>query len=136
VYTLFFMPHCEQFLYEAVLAASIRHGGLAHTAILGNSFAEYEERAALLRSTSTRDGDASCLSQLQPYIKGSPRTLNHSMALQCAPLTAHAAAEFPVLCGRDFPVSAFNSLSLHALAVSNANAFMEEDAKKQVSDDT
>jgi hypothetical protein len=72
-HTLFFMPHCEQFLYEAVLAASLRGSGLAHAAILGNSFAEYEERAALLRSAS--DPDASCLSRLQPYIQGAPRTL-------------------------------------------------------------
>jgi hypothetical protein len=71
-HTLFFMPHCEQFLYEAVLAASLRGSGLAHAAILGNSFAEYEERAALLRSAS--DPDASCLSRLQPYIQGAPRT--------------------------------------------------------------
>jgi hypothetical protein len=41
---LFYMPHCDRALYEAVLAANWPDGGLSRVSVLGNSFAAYAER--------------------------------------------------------------------------------------------
>jgi hypothetical protein len=38
------MPHCEAFLYDAVLAANWTADALRRTAVLGNAFEQYAER--------------------------------------------------------------------------------------------
>jgi hypothetical protein len=70
-HALFFMPHCEQFLYDAVLAANVANGALPRTAILGNSFAEYAERVSLQVTGSANA--ASLLVRLQAYTTGAAR---------------------------------------------------------------
>jgi hypothetical protein len=65
------MPHCEQFLYDAVLAANVANGALQRTAILGNSFAEYAERVSLRVAGSANA--ASWLARLQAYTTGAAR---------------------------------------------------------------
>ena len=67
--TLYYMPHCEQFLYDGVLAACVRLRALHRVALLGNSFAEYAEREDL-RPADQRKRDASALLQLQPFVTG------------------------------------------------------------------
>lgn len=65
------MPHCEEFLYDAVLAANAARGALVHMAVLGNSFAEYAERTSVRLS-----GAPSCASwvlRLQPLVTGATR---------------------------------------------------------------
>ena len=68
-HTLYYMPHCEQFLYDGVLDACARAGALHRVALLGNSFAEYAEREDL-RPADQRRREASTLLQLQPLITG------------------------------------------------------------------
>ena len=68
-HTLYYMPHCEQFLYDGVLDACARVGALHRVALLGNSFAEYAEREDL-RPADQRRREASTLLQLQPLITG------------------------------------------------------------------
>ncbi len=67
--TLFFMPHCEEHLYAAVLAANVERRALSHIAILGNSFSEYAERASL-RQASAGGPRASLVTKLQPVAQG------------------------------------------------------------------
>ena len=66
--TLFFMPHCEQFLYDAVLAANMRRAALPRFALVGNSFAEYAERDALKAADPSRS--SSLLIRVQPFVTG------------------------------------------------------------------
>ena len=68
-HTLYYMPHCEQFLYDGVLDACARVGALHRVALLGNSFGEYAEREDL-RPADQRRREASTLLQLQPLITG------------------------------------------------------------------
>ena len=68
-HTLYYMPHCEQFVYDGVLAACARLRALHRVALLGNSFAEYAEREDLRPATQRKRG-ASALLQLQPLVTG------------------------------------------------------------------
>lgn len=42
--TLFYMPHCEEWMYDNVLAANWGSEQLRRVAILGNSFRNYYDR--------------------------------------------------------------------------------------------
>lgn len=42
--TLFYMPHCEEWMYDNVLAANWGAEHLGRVAILGNSFSNYYDR--------------------------------------------------------------------------------------------
>ncbi|KAJ2289316.1 hypothetical protein IW141_003902 [Coemansia sp. RSA 355] len=44
--TLFYMPHCEQFLYENTVSANWSSTLLGHTMIVGNHFSRYQEAQA------------------------------------------------------------------------------------------
>lgn len=119
-HTLYFMPHCEQCLYDGVLDAFARLRALHRVALLGNSFAEYAERDDL-RPADKRKREASALLQMQPLITGTrimhaTRTL-HVLALRPRGV---AFAETPLHTARSFPVSAFNSMALHLFSPANA----------------
>jgi hypothetical protein len=105
--TLFIMPHCERHLYEAVLAASERAAALERTAILGNSFAEYGARLSL----SSTPADA-----LSPLLRFIGQAIGALPALKRPGANGTElthASEVPVVPERVFPISAFNSMSLH-----------------------
>ncbi|KAJ2778631.1 hypothetical protein H4R18_004475 [Coemansia javaensis] len=70
--TLFFMPHCEQFLYENVVAANQPAAQLARIAIIGNPLGRYCEAPhigrALPMARETRLPDEALLGQrTRPY---------------------------------------------------------------------
>ena len=80
--TLFFMPHCEQFLYDAVLAANMRRLALPRVVLVGNSFAEYAERDALKAADPTRS--TSLLIRLQAFVTGTAHLRSRCDAGACA----------------------------------------------------
>ena len=47
--TLFYMPHCELFMYDNLLAANWNAKDLANVVVFGNSFAGYDDR--LMKAT-------------------------------------------------------------------------------------
>jgi hypothetical protein len=114
---LYYMPHCEQFLYDGVLDACARLRALHRVALLGNSFAEYAEREDL-RPADQRRREASTLLQLQPLSTGALCAASLLPAL-CLTL-AFACPEIPLPTARSFPVSAFNSMALHVFSVASA----------------
>lgn len=79
--TLFFMPHCELFLYDSVLGANATRGMLASAAVLGNSFAMYVSREAL--KPDGPPASSSWLLRLQPVTTGAP------CASRCLGLVVH-----------------------------------------------
>jgi len=86
-HTLYYMPHCEQALYDGVLTACVRLRSLHRVALLGNSFAEYAERESL-RHADQRKLESSALLQLQPLATGEPA--HHARG---APLPGVASSE-------------------------------------------
>ena len=94
--TLFFMPHCEAPLTDALLAANVAAGTLARVAILGNSFAGYVERWG-----GGGGGDGGGLAR--------PDTLLALCACGAVVETRVPEAGFPV-------ASAFNDTSMHRFA--------------------
>ena len=68
-HTLYYMPHCEQLVYDTVLAACARLRALHRVALLGNSFAEYAERDDM-RPADQRKRGASALLHLHPLVTG------------------------------------------------------------------
>ena len=63
------MPHCEEFLYDAVLAANVADAGLQHVCILGNSFTEYAARLSL-RPAREALKSTSLLLRLHAHVQG------------------------------------------------------------------
>jgi hypothetical protein len=90
--TLFFMPHCEAQLTDALLEANAGGGTLGGVAILGNSLRQYCDRWALLPRRGT-DG----------AVGATLRALGGSAATVEVPV---AESAFPVS-------SAFNDMGLH-----------------------
>jgi len=60
-WALFFMPHCDRFLYENVLRANWSPDALSRVVIIGNSFSRYTEREFGKASA------ASLLTRVAPY---------------------------------------------------------------------
>ncbi|KAG8460546.1 hypothetical protein KFE25_013196 [Diacronema lutheri] len=86
--TLFYMPHCDAPLYEAVVRANGRRGSLRNVWVLGNSFGAYAERSAERRRA-----------QPTPEID--------------AAVAERRVREAPIADSLS-PSGAFNNLSLHA----------------------
>ncbi len=91
--TLFFMPHCEVDLTENLLATNIASKTLQNIVIIGNSFAQYQERWSILSTSQQKE-------------RKRPENL---LTL----LEAGQVAELP-LPENGFPVTAaFNDMSVH-----------------------
>ena len=91
--TLFYLPHCEDTLTEALLAANAAAGTLGNVAVLGNSWAAYAERWAV-PSWAAHRGEPPPATLLRLAGGGAVREV------------AVAEAGFPV-------TSAFNDMALH-----------------------
>jgi hypothetical protein len=118
-HVLYYMPHCEQFLYDDVLAASVRLRALQRVALLGNSFAEYAERDDL-RPAGQRKQEASALLRLQPLVTGACVQRKVARDAPAGMTSPDAYAETALHTARTFPVSAFNSMALHWFTASSA----------------
>ncbi|XP_051123022.1 protein SENSITIVITY TO RED LIGHT REDUCED 1 isoform X2 [Andrographis paniculata] len=51
--TMFFMPHCDAYLYDNLLEANWRVDQLKNLILLGNSFLHYEQHVVLFRNQET-----------------------------------------------------------------------------------
>lgn len=102
--TLFWMPHCEAVLTDALLAANAAAGTLHNVVVLGNRFSGYQQRWALRHSAQQAQ-------QQQPGGGGGHDAERpHTMLRLCE---CGAVRELPVA-ESGFPVaSAFNDLGLH-----------------------
>jgi hypothetical protein len=92
------MPHCEAALTDALLAANLQAGTLAHVLILGNRFSGYQRSWALPHRAQ----------QAGSGVHGGERP--DTMLALCTAGAVHEAA----VSESGFPVaSAFNDLGLH-----------------------
>ena len=118
--TLFFMPHCEQRLTEALLGANLAAGTLHHAVLLGNRFSGYLEQLQPLQhqqqqlQSRQQPQQQHCLerppSQQQQQQRWDAGDGGGAMArlVECGAVLEASVDE----CG--FPVpSAFNDLGLH-----------------------
>lgn len=107
--TLFWMPHCEAVLTDALLAANAAAGTLHNVVVLGNRFSGYQDRWALSQraqqpsSGSTSSADSSSSSERpDTMLRLCERGAVHEMRID--------------ECG--FPAaSAFNDLGLHSFSL-------------------
>jgi hypothetical protein len=114
---LFYLPHLEAPLTDALLAANWTRPRLRRMAILGNAFSRYAERWPASRVEAAAEGAWSGGQQReQQQHHGPPRRL---LAL----VAAGAVAERPVREGGYAVASAFNDAALHTFCEASDAAF-------------